>query len=369
VRRWIVRIVVVLALTAIGASLVVVSGVIPIAASAGHWPITEWMLHLAMRRSVATHSLAIEARPLDDPALVLKGATHYHSVCGSCHGNPEHQRPVIAQAMLPPAVDLDEVVEWKTEELFYVVKHGVKFTGMPAWPAQQRDDEVWAVVAFLRRLPALDAEEYRRLALGEAPADAGTPASGSLEGSDTSRTTLRSSCARCHGADGLGRGAAFPRLAGQQPDYLRNALEAYARGERYSGIMQPVAASLVPETIQELTSYFSSLPPAPASQGDPAAIARGEAIAHQGIPGQSVPSCVDCHGPNPTGQNPAYPRHAGQPADYLALQLELFKRDQRGGSAYASLMRPIASRLTAEQMRDVAAYYASLPAESRAASK
>ena len=86
-------------------------------------------------------------------------------------------------------------------------------------------------------------------------------------------------------------------------------------------------------------------------------------IAHQGIPSQRVPSCVDCHGPNSTQRNAAYPRHAGQHADYLVLQLELFKGDQRGGSAYASLMRPIASRLTTEQMRDVAAYYASLSAE------
>jgi hypothetical protein len=53
------------------------------------------------------------------------------------------------------------------EQLFSIVKHGIKFTGMPAWPVQQRDDEVWAMVAFLRRLPDLDAAGYRRLAYGE----------------------------------------------------------------------------------------------------------------------------------------------------------------------------------------------------------
>jgi cytochrome c553 len=69
---------------------------------------------------------------------------------------------------------------------------------------------------------------------------------------------------------------------------------------------------------------------------------------------------MDCHGPGPHRRNSAYPNLAGQYADYLVLQLELFKQDGRGGSAYAHIMRHVATRLGTEQMRDVAAYYASL---------
>jgi cytochrome c553 len=364
VKRWILRVTALLSVLAVVGFLVVAAGLVPIAASSGHWPITERFLAFAMKRSVATHSLSIDAPPLDDSALVLRGATHYHTGCGSCHGSPEHSHPVIAQGMLPPPPYLaDKIAERKPEQLFYVVKHGVKFTGMPAWPAQQRDDEVWALVAFLRKLPALDAAEYRRLVFGE---DLALTA---FDGSETTRATLRDSCARCHGADGLGRDAAFPTLAGQSDVYLTNALDAYARGERKSGIMQPIAAGLGRETVRELAGYFAGLPPAPSTSGDPAAIARGETIAQRGIPSQRVASCVDCHGPNPTRGNPAYPLHAGQHADYLVLQLELFKRGARGGSPYASLMRPIASLLTAEQMRDVAAYYASLSPESPPSAK
>ncbi len=363
-KRPIVRITAVLLLLGAGGVLVVVSGLVPIAASSGHWPITEWFLHFAMKRSVVTHSLFLDAPPLDDPALVLKGATHYHTGCRSCHGSPEQPHPVIAQGMKPPPPYLAErIAEWNAEQLFYVVKHGMKFTGMPAWPAQQRDDEVWAVVAFLQKFGALDAAEYRRLALGEDHSPAETAPTDALDGSETSRATLREGCARCHGTDGLGESGAFPGLAGQSATYLRNALEAYARGERHSGIMQPIAASLGIEALDELAGYFASLPPAPATHRDPAAIERGEAIAQHGIPSQRVPSCVDCHGPDPAPRNAAYPLHAGQHADYLVLQLELFKGGRRGGSPYARLMDPIASALTAEQMRDVAAYYASLPAE------
>ena len=67
---------------------------------------------------------------------------------------PDHPT---AREMLPPPPDLSKAApQWKERELFWIVKNGLKYTGMPAWPSRQRDDEVWAVVAFLRRLPDLD---------------------------------------------------------------------------------------------------------------------------------------------------------------------------------------------------------------------
>jgi cytochrome c553 len=95
------------------------------------------------------------------------------------------------------------------------------------------------------------------------------------------------------------------------------------------------------------------------------AIARGKAIALEGVPRQRVPACVECHGPGAKRGKPAYPTLAGQSAGYLQLQLALFKREQRGGSAYEHLMRPIASRLTEEQMRDVTLYFESLATSAR----
>jgi cytochrome c553 len=83
-------------------------------------------------------------------------------------------------------------------------------------------------------------------------------------------------------------------------------------------------------------------------------------IATQGIPQQDVPACGQCHGPSPTRRNPAYPVLAGQYADYLLLQLELFQQQRRGGSPYTHLMRPVAAGLTRSQMREVALYYESL---------
>ena len=357
---------------AIGGFLLAASGIIPIKASSGHWPVTEWFLHFSMRRSIALHSWGIETPELDAPQLELKGAGHYEVGCRPCHGSPEFPLPVIPRGMTPHPPDLrSRIPDMKPRELFYVVKHGVKFTGMPAWPAQEREDEIWAIVAFLRKLPNLNAEEYRRLAHGEVLTTGDGAPIGELAGPQSIPRAVTESCARCHGARGEGRGdGAFPRLAGQSRAYLENAMHAYAEGTRFSGIMQPIAASLTPQARREIANYYASqapLPPSRALVENKAAIERGALIVEHGIPSQRVPSCADCHGPGGARRKEAYPLLAGQYADYLQLQLQLFEKGHRGGSAYAHLMHPVATRLTPEQMRDVTLYLESVRPDTAAA--
>jgi cytochrome c553 len=236
---------------------------------------------------------------------------------------------------------------------------------MPAWPAQQRDDEVWAVVAFLRRFPKLGAAEYEELAFA---ADAGARGGAPIEDLDESPDVPRAiaeSCSQCHGADGLGRGeGAFPRLAGQRPLYLDASLQAYASGERHSGIMEPIAAGLDREESRALALYYARREhrSAPVGSGEAAGqLELGARIARNGLPDQLVPACVECHGPVARRRNPHYPSLAGQYADYLTLQLTLLKEARRGGTPYAHIMRQVAGGLTEAQIRAVALYFASLP--------
>lgn len=344
--------------------LVAASGIIPIKASSGHWPITEWLLKFGMHRSFATHSLGVKVPPLEDPALVLKGATHYDFGCRSCHGSPGTRQPRVAQHMTPPAPDLQPMIRnWNAAELFTLVKHGVKFTGMPGWVAPKRDDEVWAVVAFLQKLPELDRAGYERLVHGEPTPTAPIQ---TLAPTATERPVpeaVNRSCVRCHGHDGLGRGSsAFPKLAGQKREYLEESLLAYATGRRASGIMQPLAAGLTEEVIRELAAYYAGLPGGPraAATTDAALLAQGRDIAENGVPARRVPACVECHGSAGRRTRPVYPLLHGQPAEYLELQLELFRQGARGGTEYAHLMQHVAPHLTAEQSRAVAHYFASL---------
>lgn len=362
---WTLTAVALLMLGCLVASIVVVSGIVPIKASSGHWRITAWFLDFAKGRSVAMHTWGTAVPPLDRQALVVKGAGQYHFACRPCHGAPGLEQPRIAGAMTPRPPDLrDASRTFDPEELFYIVKHGIKFTGMPAWPAQEREDEVWAMVAFLQSLPTLDAAEYDRLAgVAIASADEQPPLENLLGRSPRVPDTVKENCARCHGIDGSGRGTgAFPRLAGQQPVYLAASLLAYARGERHSGIMEPLAASLGPEDISSIAEYYAGLAaPAVASTDPPEGdIEYGARIATAGLPDEMIPACQECHGPGVT-RNPHYPRLAGQYAEYLRLQLSLFQRRQRGGTPYHKIMHKVVGHLTDEQIRAVTAYYASLP--------
>lgn len=348
-----------------GGLFVMISGIVPIKASNGHWPITAALLDFAKRRSVSTYTLGVTPPGLDDRALQLRGGGHYDFACEPCHGSPVLQQPRIPKAMTPPPPDLRAVVfTYQPEDLFYIVKHGIKFTGMPAWPAQTRDDEVWAVVAFLRQLPHLDAEGYNELAgLTQAAPGDKLPLEDLVGEMSTVPDVVTENCARCHGIDGRGRNAgAFPRLDGQRPEYLSSSLRAYAAGRRHSGIMEPLSAHLGDDDIRSIAEYYSSLPsavPAPKAPADTAAIERGRLLATNGDPGRLVPACRECHGPGVT-RNAHYPRLSGQYADYIVQQLHLFRSHGRGGTEYLNIMMKVAGQLTEEQMHDVAQYYAAL---------
>jgi cytochrome c553 len=343
----------------VGAVVVVISGVVPIKASSGHWAITARFLDFAKLRSVATYSLGIRTPSLNDEAMVIRGASHYETGCYPCHGGPGGGVPPVMAAMTPHPPQLtDGLSRYKPEELFFIVKHGIKFTGMPAWPALQRDDEVWAVVAFLRKMPEIGAAEYRRLAYGDhawAPPDLPDRPDRIMP------RAVRDICWRCHGVNGTGRGpGAFPSLAGQRAEYLYASLRAYADRRRFSGIMASVAAGLSDETMREVAQYYAGLPPRDGeAANDASAIARGRAIATDGVPERDIPACVECHGPTDIPKNPAYPRLTGQYGQYLAVQLDLLRQRRRGGSPNVALMHVFVDRLDAEQIRSVTRYYSS----------
>ena len=368
-RRMALGIAVVLITLGVGALAVTSAGLVSISASSGHWPITSWFLHYSMRRAVSTQSLGIKVpKNLDDPSMILKGAGHYENGCLACHGAPGRSQSLIVQQMTPEPPYLPPRIEhWEPEELFWIVRHGIKFTAMPAWPALKRDDEVWAVVAFLRQLPDMSPERYQELAFGER-ADA-EPAAAPVD-PERLRTLVDplgpvlANCARCHGPEGGGRGTgAFPILAGQNEAYLLASLKAYATGDRASGVMQPIAARLDEKVLEQLAAFYAKLPPQvsyDSAKPDPAAVARGSELAAVGARERKVPSCVHCHGPAASERNPMYPDLAGQYPEYLTLQLRLFAAGERGGTEYANIMHTAAQRLTPEQMRDLADFYASL---------
>jgi cytochrome c553 len=358
-----------LAALLVGGFLVAWSGVYSVAASRGHWPGFRLFLEFGMRNSVRTHALAIAAPELENAALIERGAGHFQGGCAPCHGAPGQPSSPIVHEMLPAPPDLSAAVPtWKPNELFFIVKHGLKYTGMPAWPAQSRDDEVWAVVAFLLRLPQLDRKGYRELSSTD-PREQEVPIRALAQGGPVGIGLA--ACSRCHGIRGRGRlSGAFPRLDIQTADYLVAQLRAYADGTRQSGIMQPVTAELDPTEMDRLAKYYSAPDPEPPQEprGDEESLAEGRGLAIRGLPKRGVPPCFSCHAEEATKRNPGFPAIAGQHASYIAQQLELFRSGKRRGTPSAQIMAVIAGRLTDSQIAAVSAYLAqaSLPTDRNA---
>lgn len=354
------------------AAIVVSLGLVPIAASSGHLPITAWILDFASSRSISTHSQTIEVPELDEPGLVRLGAASYQSNCQWCHGTPGQSRPQTTAHMTPRPPDLLETVSgYKSRELFYVVKHGIKFTGMPGWPSQVRDDEVWSVVAFLEKVPKMTPEDFREHVNVQWPEHA--------QRVTATQQLVAERCAACHALDGSGRaGPRVPHLNGQNADYMAATLQAYAAGERASGVMQAIAARLSDNKITELSEYFAdqpgtlsqavnidstrlALPEDASEQTAESSVSLSEESAWklitEGDPQAKIPSCVDCHGPSEYLASPTYPKLAGQSPKFLERQLHLFRQQVRGGTPEASVMHPIAEKLTDDHVMKLSEIY------------
>jgi cytochrome c553 len=165
-------------------------------------------------------------------------------------------------------------------------------------------------------------------------------------------------CKDCHGLSAQGfRGYyAIPRLAGQQPQYLKNQLRAFVEHNRPNPIMSNVAHVLKPAMIDAIGSYFQRLNPAPLGGGPRRHVVEGRRIFQNGIPQANVAACAACHGPQATGRG-EIPRLAGQVYWYVVKELTGWPklRGQKRPDT-SIIMKPVAHSLTKSEIRAVAAY-------------
>jgi len=148
---------------------IVATGAFDVSASAPHIRVVGWALRTTMVNSVKARAepLPLEA-PLD-PAQVRAGFRIYDRECAPCHGGPGVPRDRWVSGLIPtPPYLIDASRRWTPGELFWIVRHGVKMTAMPAWCVQRSDAELKSVTAFLVALPALTPEAYARLRAAEA---------------------------------------------------------------------------------------------------------------------------------------------------------------------------------------------------------
>jgi len=171
-------------------------------------------------------------------------------------------------------------------------------------------------------------------------------------------------CTTCHGTAGQGYRAFYtmPRLAGQQPKYIENQLQAFIEKRRSNPIMQNVAHALSPGMISALAEHFHTLNPPPLGGAPHGHVALGRQIYDEGLPESNVPACSACHGAEAHGQD-EIPRLAGQLNDYLASKLTNWTRERgqvRGRPDISAIMVPTTHNLTQAQIAAVAAYVSTL---------
>ena len=152
-----------LALVAAGAGAVIWSGGYSIAADDPHWPLTERLIETVRDRSIEARLSGISVPDLADESLIRTGAGNYDAMCAGCHLEPGEDHTELNSGLYPapPNLGQDEIDD--PAEAFWIIKHGIKMTGMPAWGKSMEDEYIWGMVAFLQRLPGMSADQYREL--------------------------------------------------------------------------------------------------------------------------------------------------------------------------------------------------------------
>lgn len=201
-----------------GAGLVVAAvvygGLYNVAATEQHFQPVFTMIEKAMRQSVRLRARTIDEPSLVDERMQLRGAACFRDKCEQCHGAPGVAQGDIGKSMQPlPGPLVDARLHWRPRELYWLTRHGIRMSGMPAWEFRLTDPEMWDVVAFVQRLPDLSATQYQEWiarASGSAPCGRELSAAGpsliALAPADVERgreALAQHACNGCHIIPGI----------------------------------------------------------------------------------------------------------------------------------------------------------------------
>jgi len=152
-----------LGIVAVAGAIAVYSGAYNVAADAPHTRPVYALLETARKRSVTVRADDLQPpADLSDPARIRQGAGNYDAMCTGCHLSPGSGPTELSRGLYPAPPDLTRAAP-PPAEAFWVIKHGIKASGMPAWGSSMDDEYIWNMAAFLQELPGLDPARYREL--------------------------------------------------------------------------------------------------------------------------------------------------------------------------------------------------------------
>jgi len=140
------------------------SGIYSVAASESDGDLKSWLFSTVMRRSVIAHAGQADANFRPTETQIRDGFRLYNETCIYCHGAPGHDPSEIGKGLNPePPYLPDRAERWTNAELFWIIKNGIKMTGMPSFGVTHKDSEIWNLVAFVQTLPKLTEEQYKQM--------------------------------------------------------------------------------------------------------------------------------------------------------------------------------------------------------------
>ena len=150
-----------LAILAVAAAAVIMLGAYDVAATRPHNAITHWILSTTMRSSVSNRATQ-SGKPMPvTEELAVRGFADFDEMCVTCHGAPGKERSEIGKGLNPTPPDLMIAARrWSDTELFWIIKNGIRMTGMPAFGLTHDDERIWAIATVVRHLPDMTAERY-----------------------------------------------------------------------------------------------------------------------------------------------------------------------------------------------------------------
>jgi len=160
-----------MALLAAGAIAFVGLGIYDIGADDHHTKIVLAIIEQLRERSIVTRARGIVVPNLADPEKIAAGARRYAALCTQCHLAPGVSKSALRAGLYPHPPNLAQEEVLDAQHTFWVIKHGIKMSAMPAWGKTEDDTEIWELVAFIRQLPQMTPESYASLSREDRPVE------------------------------------------------------------------------------------------------------------------------------------------------------------------------------------------------------
>ena len=238
-------------LGAIGGGIVARSGWYDVGALAPHWQFAYTFLEYGMHESVRNHASEVTGTAPQDAASLRAGAALYKANCVACHGGPGVAMANFAKSMQPaPGPLVDAARRWSEPQMYWIVRHGIKTSGMPAWKFHMSDAQIWQVTGFLTHLPQLTPQQFATFNAGvEAAPNPDLPAARQGDIERGKLALAQYACQSCH---------IIPGVTGSKT-YVGPQLAMFGRQEKIAGQLVNSPENLVrwitdPKGVDPLTA-------------------------------------------------------------------------------------------------------------------